>query len=75
LEADSRKFLKAIGISSDKADARVEHGLDTDLLDAGSRPQSLHGIADDLVEMQGLHLEVNLAGNDSAHIEQVVHDL
>ena len=32
-------------------------------------------VVDDLVQVQRLHFEVNLAGDDAAHVQQVVDDL
>ena len=33
------------------------------------------GIVHDLVQIQGLHFQMNLARDDPTHVEQVVHDL
>ncbi len=68
-------LLQAIAISPHDLDTGIEHRPQTDTACLGSLPYRLDRALHDLVNLQRLHLEMNLSGNDPAHVEQIADDL
>src|SRR5579872_2046499 len=68
-------LLQAVGVATNPADARIQKLVNADAPGFGALPDRVNRVVNDVMELQRLHLEMDLAGDDPAHIQQVVDDL
>ena len=68
-------LLEARGIAKDEADVRVEAAAERELLRADVALERIDGISDEGNELDGLLVEMELAGLDPSDIEEVIDQL
>lgn len=68
-------LLQSIGIAGDRCGARIENRLHTNLLGIRRGAKGLDGVGDDTRQIDGLHIQTELPGDDPGHIEDVSDDL
>ena len=64
-----------VGIAGDRAGARIEDLAQANPLGFGRRPDRVDGRIDHAGQIGPLHVEPHLAGDDAAHVEQVLDEL
>src|SRR5579862_8882062 len=68
-------LLQAVRIAAHQADPGVKKGTDADVLALSGSTHGLDGIVDHLMQTDGLYFEVDLAGDDATHVQQIADDL
>jgi len=70
-----QNLLQTARITSNQPNARIQQCVDAQFPGIRGSTHCLDGIVNDFVQADELHFEMNLPGDDPAHIEQITDDL
>ena len=68
-------LLQTIGVAGDRARGRIKQYLEANILCVGCRSHGLEGGLDHRTEFDRPHIEPELAGHDSGHVQQIFDHL